>query len=155
MHGFLLLAPTASGKSWVCKNALFFGDFATDGDSLINWQFDWKTTDWTVQDCKHLDIVLGQMRKTRKCVCWYVGTTAIEDALADGRLSVDEVGIVLLPLQQHRNYVEGRNKPGHDWNRAVEHRDRCENLIQNYHLAHFVSFQDAIEHVCSRLNITL
>ena len=75
------------------------------------------------------------------------------DAVADGRLSVDEVGIVLLPQPLHRSLVEKRNKQGHDWTCATEHRKLCEKLIQTYQLHYFVSFEDAIEHVRSRLNI--
>lgn len=155
MPGFLLLAPTGTGKSWVCTNDSFFINHATDGDLLIDWPRDWSNIDWKVQDRNHLDIVLDQMEISRKCVCWYVGTAAISDALADGRLSADGVGIVLLPQQQHRSFVECRNKHGHDWTCAIEHRTLCEQLIRTYQLAHFVSFQDSIEHVRSRLNVTL
>ncbi len=155
MPGFLLIAPTGSGKSWVCANDTFFVNHAIDGDPLIDWPRDWSNIDWTVQDRKHLNIVLSQMRKSRKCVCWYVGTSAIADALADGRLSANEVGIVLLPQQQHRSLVENRDKQRHDWTCAIKHLTLCENLIRTYQLAHFVSFQDSIEHVRSRLNFAL
>jgi hypothetical protein len=99
MRGFLLLSPTGSGKSWACKNDPFFAEFAIDGDDIIKWPSpsDWHKTDWKVKDREHLDIVLDQMRHTGKCVCWYVGTIAIADALDQRRLSSEEVGVVLLP----------------------------------------------------------
>lgn len=154
MSGYLLIAPTGSGKSWVCENDSFFLDHATDGDSLIDWGFNWNNVDWTVHDRKHFDIVLSYMRETRRCVCWYVGTTAIADALADGRLCAQEIGIVVLPANQHRQYVEMRNKRGHSWDRALEHRSLCESLIRRYELRHFVSFQEATERVQEILNVT-
>jgi hypothetical protein len=151
MSGFLLLSPTGSGKSWACKNNPFFAAFAIDGDSLINWKFNWGETDWKVKDREHLDIVLDQMRSTGKCVCWYVGTTAIADALDEGRLLSDEVGVVLLSVLEHCNLVQKRNKKGHDWATAIEHRNLCENLIRSYKLPRFSSFPEASEHVRARV----
>jgi len=152
MPGFLLLSPTGSGKSWACKNAPFFVEFAIDGDLLINWKFNWHKADWKAKDREHLDIVLDHMRKMEKCVCWNVGTTAIEDALKDGRLSTDEVGVLVLPEHEHRNFVQKRNKAWpHDWKGAIEDRNLCENLTRDYRLPHFSSFADATEHVRARL----
>jgi hypothetical protein len=147
MTGFLLISPTGSGKSWVCKNDPYFIDHAVDGDSLIDWQFNWNDVDWRLQDRMHLDKVLQYMRKEGRCVCWYVGTTAIADALTDDRLHRIELGIVLLPEQSHRGQVERRNKRDHGWTRASEHRTLCEQLIHTYKIPQFESFQDAGEYI--------
>jgi hypothetical protein len=151
MPGTLLLSPTGSGKSWACKNIPLFRISAIDGDTLINWKFEWTTADWIAKDREHLDIVLSQMRNSRKCVCWYVGTNAVADALDERRLSHDEIVIVLLPEEEHRNWVNLRSKKGHNWQRALEHRELCERLIRNYQLPQYHSFAGAAEHIKARL----
>lgn len=152
MLGFLLIAPTGSGKSWVCENDPFFSREGVDGDSLIQWPHNWNNVDWTVQDRKNIDVVLDRMRRTSCCVLWYVGTTAIADALIDERLTANQLAIVLPPQAIHRQQVDTRRKRGHDWNRACEHRALCENLIERFELPHFDSFQAAVEHVRTRIN---
>lgn len=151
MSGFLLLSPTGSGKSWACDHNPFFKECAVDGDSLIVWPSNRHGVDWKVKDREHLNTVLTHMRSAGKCVCWYVGTTAAADALNDGRLCRDQVGVVLLPEPEHRDHVRRRNKPGHDWARAIEHRTLCEALVRDYGLARFSSFEEAAEHVRARL----
>jgi hypothetical protein len=153
MNGFLLIAPTGSGKSWVCKNHLFFKEFSVDGDRLIDWsRIDWNNTDWKSKDREHLEIVLDRMRESSTCVCWYVGTSALADALDEGRLSKDKLGIVLIPEDNHRRFVEQRNKGGHGWERAVEHRNLCNVLANTHGLPQFISFDHAVGYVRTALN---
>ena len=147
MSGFLLVAPTGSGKSWACKNNHLLKQYAIDGDPLINWNLDWSRTDWTIQDRKHIDIVLKKAQSTGKCICWYVGTTAVADAINEGRICANRVIIVLLPEDEHRRYVEKRGKRNHGWSKALEHRKLCEQLIANYGVLQFSSFDDAAEHL--------
>ncbi len=151
MPGFLLISPTGSGKSWACKNIAFYINHAADGDSLINWPSNWNNIDWTMQDRKNLEIVLSHMRETGKCVCWYVGTTAIADALAEDRLRTYEIAIVLPLKDKHRDQVDTRKKPGHDWKCALEHRKLCGSLIMRYDIRQFDSFQSAAEYLQSQL----
>ena len=151
MRGFLLIAPTGSGKSWACKNERFFIENAIDGDDLIDWDAARNTTDWTVKDRQHLETVFTAMRNHQKCVCWYVGTTAVADAIDECRISRDDVGIVLIPPDQHQRYVNDRKKIDHDWKRAIENRQRCESLVEKYGLFRFDSFQDAVPYVRMRL----
>ena len=156
MTGFLLVAPTGSGKSWVCENDSIFRQFATDGDRLIRWPTgDWSRVDWSRKDREHLDIVLTHMQTTRKCVCWFVGTTAISDAIAEGRLSRDEVGVLLLPEDLHRERVVGRGQKSHDWTVATDHRSLCLNLIRSHGLSQFSSFEDASTHIGRYLNTSV
>jgi len=143
MDGFLLLSPTGSGKSWVCIHDDFFANHAMDGDELINWNFDWTNVDWVAKDREHLDIVLAKIRDTGKCVCWFVGPTAVADALNHGHLCHDQVAVVLLPESEHRSLVDSRNKKGHGWEKAVDHRTRCEALVSRYGLHRFGSFTEA------------
>ena len=150
MPGTLLISPTGSGKSWFCDNDPFYRDSAMDGDPLIDWHFDWGNADWVAKDRQHLDIVLGRMRSSGKCVCWYVGTTAIPDALRDGRLAPSEVLIVILPEDEHRKWVLDRGKRSHDWSRALEHRRHCESLVESFDLPCFDSFLAAAEHLKTR-----
>lgn len=152
MTGFLLIAPTGSGKSWVCENDSFFLHHGTDGDSLIDWPKNWSKVDWNVEDRKNLEVVLDRMRKTARCVLWYVGTTAIEDALNDRRLNAETIAIVLPPPEHHRRQVDNRGKRWHDWSCACKHRTLCENLVKKFDLPCFGSFQEAVEYVRTQLS---
>lgn len=154
MNGFLLIAPTGTGKTTVLKLIPDFATISTDGDSLIDWNRCQGVKDWTGPDREHLDTVLAHMRAMNRCVCWYVGTTAVADALNEKRLDIDEVAIVLIPEVEHRERVEVRNKGGHGWGRACEHRALCESLIANYGIRRFTSLEEAINHVRSKLSQT-
>lgn len=151
MSGFLLIAPTGSGKSTTRERNLAFASKSTDGDSLIDWSRCRGVRDWRVPDREHLNTVLDHMRATNRCVCWYVGTTAIADALDEGRLDPDDVAIVVLPEDDHRRRVEARRKPDHGWDRATEHRALCEGLIAQYALRKFTSLEASIDHITSKL----
>jgi len=152
MNGFLLFAPTGTGKTTALGLVPDFATISTDGDSLIDWDDCRGVRDWTGPDRKHLDIVLAHMRDTNKCVCWYVGTTAVADALNEKRLNIGEMAIVLIPEAEHRRRVEGRNKGGHGWVRAREHRALCESLATDYGIRKFTSLEEAVDHVRSKLS---
>ncbi|MDB4276762.1 hypothetical protein N9886_00790 [bacterium] len=110
MPGYLLIAPTGTGKSSVRMRNPEFKAISTDGDSLVDWGKCKGVVNWTGPDRKHLDDILSHMRSEEKCVCWYVGITAIADAIDEGRLSVAEMVIVLIPEDIHRQRVEERKK---------------------------------------------
>ena len=149
MPGYLLFAPTGTGKSSVRRKNSKFKTVSTDGDCLEDWDSCRGISDWTAPDREHLDDILSHMRSEEKCVCWYVGTTAISDAIDEGRLSVDELLIVLIPEDVHRQRVEERNKGGHGWSRAMEHRALCQKLIEKYQPRVFTSLTKAVNFVVS------
>ncbi len=163
MAGFLLIAPTGSGKTWHCENDTFFKNHVTDGDPLADYpskevrkEEERKNGkfDWTAPDRQNIDKVLHYMRENRRCVCWYVGTTAIKDALEDDRLRLDEIAIVVPPEQQHRKQVDERQKKDHLWPDAIVHRTLCEDLIREHKITHFGSFSEAVEFLRSRITNT-
>jgi hypothetical protein len=143
MAGFLLIAPTGTGKSTARKDDPRFQSVSSDGDKLADYP--WGISDWSAQDRKNMDKVITHMREENKCVCWFVGTTAVADAIEDGRLSIDEIAIVLLPEKEHRKRVEFRNKSNHGWDTAEVHRDLCESLIERYKIRKFESLEEAFE----------
>ena len=151
MAGFLLIAPTGTGKTTACKADPNFAGITIDGDSLIDWPRCGPNTDWTIKDREHLDIVLDHMRASNKCVCWYVGTTAVADSLDDGRLAPDEVAVVLISEGEHRRRVEYRRQSSHGWSTACEHRALCEKLTADYGVSRFTSLEEAIRHARSIL----
>ena len=148
MPGLLLIAPTGSGKTTTLKTDSFFHEHALDGDNFANYSGKKSATDdafWKKRDRENLTAVVDKMRRTGKCVLWYVGTTAVSDAIADNRLDAAEVVVVLIPEAEHLDRVIKRDKPGHGPERALEHRALCESLIQQHGLRQFASFLEAKE----------
>jgi hypothetical protein len=83
------------------------------------------------------------MRQKNKCILWYVGTSAVRDAITEQRISVSEIAIVLIDEKKHKQQVEARKKKDHDWDRACEHRQLCRKLIEDFSVPHFASFSEA------------
>lgn len=151
MLAFLIISPTGSGKSWVCKNDPFFSQNGIDGDLLIDWKImQCPGVDWKIFDRRNTDKIINYMRQQKKCILWYVGTSAVRDAINEKRLNVSEIAIVLIDEKAHRQQVEARQKRDHDWHRACEHRQLCEELIKDFSLPHFSSFSEASAWLANR-----
>lgn len=163
IKGFLLLAPTGSGKSATIERDPFYSKCGIDGDHLIDWGFTWPSADWVSKDREHLTIILDRLRKESKCVCWFAGNNddpsrPIHDAIGENRLPRNRVAVVILDEREHKARFDER-KSKHlkkrNWDTALEHRLHLEHLIQEYKIECFASFETAKSHIARALAIPL